>query len=353
MPFTNAEAYEMLRIYFQCFENAVIASRQYAMDFPHRRHYSREVFSRLARRLRETGNVQPIQAPLRNRRTRTEENNINVLAYVQYDHTLSTRQISNDLGVSKTSVHQILRENNMHPYHIALHQALRDTDYDSRLNHCHWLLNMIRENPNFLSQILWTDEASFSNAGGVNLHNMHYWAKENPHWLREVDHQNRWSLNVWCGIVEGKIIGPHFLDQTLNGERFLEFLNVSLPPLLEDVSLETRRNMWFQLDGCPAHYNQNVRQFLDNQYPNRVIGRGSLFSWPARSPDLTCLDFYLWGTLKNLVFREKPTTRENMKERIQIAIRSLSRAEIEAAVFSTEVRLNKCIENDGRHFEHL
>lgn len=80
MPFTNAEAYDMLRIYFQCFENAVIASRQYGMQFPERRHFSREVFSRLARRLRETGNVQPIQAPVRVRTTRTEENIINVLA---------------------------------------------------------------------------------------------------------------------------------------------------------------------------------------------------------------------------------------------------------------------------------
>lgn len=144
----------------------------------------------------------------------------------------------------------------MHPYHIVLHQALNDTDYDQRLNHCHWLLNMIRENRNFLSRILWTDEATFSSTGGVNLHNMHYWSEQNPHWMRQVEHQNRWSLNVWCGIVEGKIIGPHFFDQILNGARFLEFLNVSLQQLLEDVSLEIRRNMWFQLDGCPAHYDR-------------------------------------------------------------------------------------------------
>ena len=353
MYFSNAEAYDMLRIYFQCYENAAIATRQYALQFPERKHFSRAVFSRLARRLRETGNVHSIPASVRARRTRTEENIINVLAYVQYDPTLSTRKISADLGVPKTIVHEILQKNNMHPYHIVLHQALNHIDYDHRLNHCHWLLSMIRENPNFLSRILWTDEANFNNTGGVNLHNMHYWSQNNPHWIRQVEHQNRWSLNVWCGIMEGKIIGPNFFDQSLNGETFLEFLNVYLPPLLEDVSLETRRNMWFQLDGCPAHYDRNVRQHLNEQYGNRVIGRGGLFPWPARSPDLTCLDFYLWGRLKNLFFQEKPTTRENMMDRIQIAIRSLSRAEIEAAVYSTEIRLNKCIQNDGRNFEHL
>lgn len=353
MPFTNAEAYDMLNMYFQSLENAVIASREYAMRFPQRRHYSREVFSRLARRLRETGNVQPIQRPLRIRRTRNEVNIINVLAYVQYDPTLSTRKISLDLGVPKTNVHEILQTNSMHPYHIVLHQALNDTDYDRRLDFCHWLLNMIRENPNFLSRILWTDEATFTNAGGVNLHNMHYWSEQNPHWMRQVDFQNRWSLNVWCGILEEKIIGPHFFDQTLNGARFLDFLATFLPPLLEEVSLQTRTNMWIQLDGCPAHYYRNVRQYLEEQFAHRVIGRGSLFPWPARSPDLTCLDFYLWGRLKDLVFQERPTTRENMMVRITNAVRNLSPAEIEAAVLSTKRRIIKCLQNDGKHFEHL
>ncbi|CAH1115579.1 unnamed protein product [Psylliodes chrysocephalus] len=72
-----------------------------------------------------------------------------------------------------------------------------------------------------------------------------------------------------------------------------------------------------------------------------------------RSPDLTCLDFYLWGRLKNLVFCTRSTTRENMIQRITDAIRSISRAEVEKAVLSTRERLELCVQNDGRQFEHL
>ena len=122
---------------------------------------------------------------------------------------------------------------------------------------------------------------------------------------------------------------------------------------IEDVPLETRRNMFLQLDGCPAHFAANVRQYLTEMFPDRWIGRGSLFPWPARSPDLTCLDFYLWGRLKDIVFQTEPTSRENMQERIHNAINSLPRIEIEAAVLSTQQRLELCIEHDGRHFEHL
>lgn len=77
----------------------------------------------------------------------------------------------------------------LHPYHMVLHQALNNEDYDRRIDYCHWMLGMIRENRELLSEILWTDEATFRSDGNVNLHNMHYWSDNNPHWLREVQYQ--------------------------------------------------------------------------------------------------------------------------------------------------------------------
>lgn len=241
----------------------------------------------------------------------------------------------------------------LHPYHVVLHQALHERDFDARLDYCNWMLGLLEEQPHIMSKILWTDEATFNSAGGVNLHNMHYWAEENPHWIEEVQLQGRWSLNVWCGIVDGKIVGPYFFDRTLNGETYLDFLENQLPVLLEDISLQTRRDMILQHDGCPAHFSRRVRDYLYVSYPNKWIGKGSIVSWPARSPDLTCLDFYLWGRLKDLVYQTRPTTRDDMKQRIRNAINSISTAEIEAAVMSTRERLHLCVDNDGKQFEHL
>ena len=212
---------------------------------------------------------------------------------------------------------------------------------------------MLLEDPMLLSNILWTDEATFSSDGGVNLHNMHYWSPNNPHWMKEVQHQGRWSVNVWCGILGGRIIGPFIFDQPLTGQIYLNFLQNNLPILLENVDLQTRQNMFFQHDGCPAHFAVIVRNYLDAIFPGKWIGRGSVFPWPSRSPDLTCLDYYLWGRLKDLVFQNRPTSRENMILRIENAIQSLSIAEVEAAVFSTRRKLQMCIDNDGRQFEHL
>lgn len=353
MPFSNAEFYDMLAVYFQSFENACIAEREYAIRYPDRERVSRKVFKRLAVRLRETGNVHPAPAAVRRRRIRHEDNIINVLAYVEANPNSSIRDISRDLAISKTSVQKILIDHKLHPYHLVIHQSLSEADFDHRLNFCNWLSNMCNENHQFLSHILWTDEATFTNAGGVNLHNMHYWSAENPHWMRETDFQNRWSVNVWCGIVGNKIIGPFIFDGRLNGATYLEFLRNQLPILLEDVPLETRRNLWFQQDGCPAHYSREVQEFLNLQFPYRWIGRGSLFPWPARSPDLTPPDFYLWGRIKEIVYQVKPTTPENMVERIRNAVDTISPAEIEAAIASTRRRIDSCVANNGMHFEHL
>lgn len=50
--------------------------------------------------------------------------------------------------------------------------------------------------------------------------------------------------------------------------------------------------MWFQHDGCPAHFSLVARQKLIEKFSNRWIGRGGSVVWPARSPDLTPLDFF-------------------------------------------------------------
>lgn len=353
MPFTNEEAFDMLAVYFECLQNATIAEREYAFRYPARRHHSRNVFKRLAKRLKETGHVQPIAAPNRDRRARNAVNIINVLAYTTADPHLSIRDLVRDLGLSYSSIQRILKDHKWHPYHVILHQELKPADFDHRLDFCYWLLGMVNENRNFLSQILWTDEATFSSSGKVNTHNMHYWSETNPHWLREVQFQNRWSVNVWCGILGGRIIGPYIFDQHLNGATYLQFLEDELPILLEDIPLEDRMNMWFQQDGCPAHYARNVQNFLNRQFPDKWIGRNSIFPWPARSPDLTVLDFYLWGKLKDIVYKDRPTTPDDMKDRIREAIRNISVAEIEVSVLSTTERLNLCVANNGGQFEHL
>lgn len=107
---------------------------------------------------------------------------------------------------------------------------------------------------------------------------------------------SKFSCNVWAGIIGDYLIGPVFLERTLNGTNYRHFLEHDLGPLLEDVPLTTRRRMYFMHDGAPAHFSRNARSFLDSTFPNHWIGREGPINWPARSPDLNPLDFFFLGT---------------------------------------------------------
>ena len=227
--------------------------------------------------------------------------------------------------MSRHSVLRILHRNKFHAYHISLHQELHGQDFVNRIRFCEWVLAQLAENLSLLSHVLFTDEAEFTNHGQLNKHNMHYWASKNPYWLRAVEHQRQWTVNVWCGILGDNIIGPYFIDGTLNGHKYAEFLTEVLPVLLHDVRLDVRLKMWYQHDGCPAHWAGAPRMLLHTKFPHRWIGRGGPIQWPARSPDITPLDFFLWGTLKDIVYRNVPTTADNMRQRIVDGVQQLRR----------------------------
>ena len=141
---------------------------------------------------------------------------------------------------------------------------------------------------------------------------MHFWAVENPHWIRLVQHQRQWSVTVWCGIVGHHIAGPYFIDGILNGRKYRRFLRRTLPILMEDLPLNLLQVMWYEHDGCLAHNAIVARNALNQQFTNRWIGRYSpVQRFPARSPDLTLLDFFLWGHVKNVVYQQVPTTVEH------------------------------------------
>ncbi|KAJ8881511.1 hypothetical protein PR048_017993 [Dryococelus australis] len=52
---------------------------------------------------------------------------------------------------------------------------------------------------------------------------MLYWAVENPSWLRQVDHQRQWRINVWCEMVGNKVIGLYFVNGNRNGREHATF----------------------------------------------------------------------------------------------------------------------------------
>lgn len=347
------ERVDMVLCIGECLENCLLASKVYAQKYPDRRHPQKEVFERLLNRFHATGNVAYEKVNKNKTVIGDNVNELDVLLSVTENPNISTRKISVELEISQTSVCRILKTNHFHPYHIQLHQHLTEQDYGNRLNFCLWTLDKVGEDPDFFKNVLFTDESTFHNNGLVNRHNFHYYDTENKHLFRTVDRQHRWSVNVWGGIMGEYVIGPYFFDEHLNGRNFLNFLKQDFWTLLENLPLSLRTKMWLQLDGAPAHFSHDVRNYLNRKFTNRWIGRGGSYNWPARSPGLTKMDFFKWGYIKNIVYAIPPTTRDDMKLRITNAFASITPAMLNNVNKSFEDRIACCIAKDGKHFEHL
>lgn len=160
---------------------------------------------------------------------------------------------------------------------------------------------------------------------------------------------------MWAGIVNDFLIGPYLLPTRLSGGSYLIFLKEVLPQLLHDVPIAIRNRMWFQHDGAPAHFSIDVRNYLNATFGARWIGRGGPVPWPPRSPDLSSLDYFLWGHLKHLVYETPVDSDEDLVARISVAAACVREIPgiFERVRQSLHRRCQACIHTGGRNFEQL
>jgi len=80
--------------------------------------------------------------------------------------------------------------------------------------------------------------------------------------------------------------------------------------------LKKKQPSYFQHDGAPPHFSREVRNFLNYRFPGRWIGRSGPHNWPASSPDLSPLDYRVWGWMKELVYSVTVGTQDALLGRL-------------------------------------
>lgn len=134
-------------------------------------------------------------------------------------------------------------------------------------------MSKIVEDPDFASNIVFSDEATFQLNGTLNRHNCRYWAEQNPNWMREDKIQYPQKLNIWAGILNDQLIGPFFTEGNINAAKYEDMLRTQIVPRIMEVTGANFEHTWFQQDGAAAHYGRNVRQYLNTVFIDRWIGR--------------------------------------------------------------------------------
>lgn len=350
--YTNRELLQMVLLYDMT-ENLVLTREMFIQRFPNSPAPSRYRILSATQNLLDFGSFHvPAHAQARGRApTYPGRLYRQIRRYFQDNPQASTRPAARHFGVSQYYVWKLLNSSGQYPYHFQPVQELTLADYAPRIQFCNWLLQNLNTN------ILWTDECTFTRIGLFNIHNEHWWYRRgsNPRVTRRDAFQNRFSINVWAGILNARIIGPHFIEGRLTGANYQQLLREVVEAQLEEVPLTYLASLYYQHDGAPAHYQRDVRAYLDVTFGERWIGRGGPVPWPARSPDLTPLDFYLWGEIKRLVYESESESRDELKDKIIAAFETVKAQEFVLIRLKDNHRRRAelCIQSGGEHFEQL
>ena len=273
-----------------------------------------------------------------------------ILRYFNTHPRRSIRRAERDLSIPRSTIHVILRRRiRMFPYKLRIVQQLEARDYVARRAFAAWCLENLESDENFMSRIIFSDECVFHVSGKVNKHNVRIWGTERPHDTREHEAHSP-KVAVWCALSTNQVVGLYYFDSsTVTGSSYLNMLNNYFLPMLPNLP----NNVLFQQDGAPAHYDRRVAGVLNENLSSAWIGRRGPINWPARSPDLTPLDFFLWGHVKDMVYRTPCRNVTQLKRRITTAVRTISGEVLGNVWRNLKERLNAVIREDGGHVENL
>ena len=285
-----------IAVWQQVYKSVRQTQRLFNREFGINSAPTRRTIYAIHRKFMETGSVVDARRSGRPRSGRSEEN-IGVLEEVYaLSQRKSIRRAAVELEISRSSIHRMLRKDiKAFPYKLQIVHKLEEEDNDRTVEMCKTLLYYYENDPSILDNIWFRDEAVFHLSGRVNRHNTRIWGKENHEVIEEKERDSP-KLVVWCAISATGIIGSYFFRDdarrttNVTGENYLKMLQKFFLPKLENNALF--ENCYFQQDGAHAHYARKVRDYLNQIYVDRWIGRRGLLEWAVRSPDLTPCDFF-------------------------------------------------------------
>lgn len=300
--------------------------------------------SRLVKKFLTTGSVHNIPKKKKN----FDEDDIStVLAMdsLREQPKLSLRKRSEQTLISRSHLQRVYKARKVKPYKVRFLHTLEEGDEARRLEFCLTLGEKILEDRDFQRNIIFSDESTFTTNGVPSSQNCRYWSEQNPDYVINSKRQYFKKVNVWCAVsYRCGVIGPYFIEGRLNQHTYLNILNW----FVDELPYEARCFSYFQHDGCPAHSTLGVCEWLNQHFQEKWIANAGHILWPPRSPDLTIMDFFFWGRIKQIVYSNRiPNDVEVLKNRIRDAVNSISLEEIRAAFNAFRTKIEECANKGG------
>ncbi|UYV67491.1 hypothetical protein LAZ67_5000890 [Cordylochernes scorpioides] len=136
-----------------------------------------------------------------------------------------------------------------------------------------------------------------------------------------------------------------------NMDRVLEVLRTDRRLSIQQISDTLHMSTFVVNRIVTEDLQMRLESVLDKNLSGQWIGRRGPIEFPARSPDLTPLDFFLWGTVKDGVYKCKPRNLDILWNEIQAVCREISLDVLIRCTESVVTRTQNCIDAAGHQIE--
>ncbi|KAF2350943.1 Protein of unknown function DUF4817 [Trinorchestia longiramus] len=327
--------------------------RAFNETFPERNSPDKKTVYRTVRKFNEHGSISNQYKGKSGRKIiqRTVNNIAIVQRAITENPTTSVRR--NETNLSKSTFHKILKKDiRLHPYKIQIKHELQPCDDARRREFCNWFIS---KDQRFTEMLVVTDEAAFTMNERVNTQNTRFWSNNPPEGNVFEKSIRREKLSAWAGFYgNGNFIGPFFYDENLTEEIYLKMLNELIIRSLKLANPGNQfQRLWFQQHGAPAHQRIIVKARLQKVFGQRIISLENAVEWPPRNPDITPCDFFLWGYVKERVFKTTPPSLIILRQRNEGVFQELKEngEMIRKTLRSMVDRSNTFPERNGGHAE--
>ena len=130
----------------------------------------------------------------------------------------------------------------------------------------------------------------------------------------------------------------------------ITFSNYNLFTKIEEKDIG---NTWFQQDGTTCQTAEATLDVLCPVFEDRIISRRADGVWPPQSCDLTLLDYYLWGAVKDKFYADKRESIDFLKGNIREEIGQIQLHTIDNVLKNWTDHVGYCMAKLGSHLNEI
>ena len=262
---------------------------------------------------------------------------------------LSLRLASKKLELSTQKLRNILHKNLLKKaYRAKISFKPMEHQRKTRLYCATSLLNK----KDILKNVWFTDESYFYSDGKAQLKQEYCWATSKDDVEPLTAQLYPFKVMVWEAVSSKGLIGPYYFHK--NGAQ----ISVTQESYQECIlwfveQLKKRRlltSAYIMQDGAPPHTSISTKMLLRSKVGDKVVGKGFNMEWSPYSPDLTPAHFWLWPTVKRIIYSQRKEPFESvasLKRAITFAFNPLRKQKFGHISKAVDDRLERCIRQNG------